>query len=207
MEDNETPNSDAQVVDEVEAQEANDVVDTEEESTDNSQEESTVEESQDESSEDDDAMVPLSKLKKVRNEAKNLRERLKTAEDRIHELEATNTDEALRTERDDYKQKYEKLVQQHRTEKVTRLVTDAATKQGAIEPAAVAKLVDQDTIEWKDGEPTNIADVVTNLKNTYKRLFGVNGTGNAGNRNERGADNEGLTANERLKNAYMRTND
>jgi hypothetical protein len=225
MENNTETTLDSQEEEEVKPLEGTDVVKEQEESTETQEveeEESVTEESsklesqsdssasqaeldKDDESEEDKA---LEAMKKLRSEAKNLRLRLKDAEARIVELEASKTDEGIAAERDDYQQKYETLFQQHRTEKISRLVSDVAREQGAIEPDAVAKLIDQSKIEWNDdGEPSNVNDVVIELKNTYKRLFGVTGKGNAGTRNERGSDHEGLSTTQRLVGAYSNNDD
>jgi len=168
---------------------------------DNDADDATDSQEEDEDSTDDDDEI-LKPLKKLRSENKNLRDRLKAAEARVTELEATTGDEAIITERDELKAKLEQLTTKVRTERLERLVTSAATEAGAIEPDAVAKLINADDVTWNDdGEPTNVADLVTKAKTQYKRLFAVPGSGNVGNRNQRNADAVNLKGESRIANA------
>ncbi|MGC4107820.1 MAG: phage scaffolding protein [Thermomicrobiales bacterium] len=162
----------------------------------------TVDSQEENEEDDDDAMVPLSKLKKVRNEAKNLRDRLKVAEDRVVELEAREGDEALVRERDDLKSQLETLVNQNRQTKLEALVTKAAETANAIQPEAIVHLIDSSKVEWEDDAPKNIDALVVDVKNNYSRLFGTTAKGNAGNRNERNSEHEGLTPTQRMKSAF-----
>lgn len=160
----------------------------------------------DDDDDDDEALVPLSKLKKVRNEAKNLRERLKTAEARVEELEAGQSDTALVQERDDLKAEVTRLQSELHTERLSVHLDKAAEDSGAIEPAVVTKLVDTAKIEWgDDGKPTNLDAMITDLKTAYPKLFSTaQGTGNVGNRSEPRGRDEALTPSSRLSQAYSK---
>lgn len=149
---------------------------------------------------DADATVPLSKLKEVRREAKNLRDRLRTAEARITELEATPVDQSIIDERDQLRTQVETLTKQARHSTLSNLVTATAQEAGAIQPDAIVHLIDVDAVEWEDGKPKNVADLVKEAKAKYSRLF-TTGNGNAGNRNERGGEYEGMTAHDRIRSA------
>lgn len=146
---------------------------------------------------DEDALVPLAKLKKVRNEAKNLRDRLKTAEARITELEAggANEDEAKQVEA---------LTHELRMERLSHKIAQEAVKSGAIEPSAVAKLIDLNSVTWENNAPTNIEAVLKAARESFPKLFvPVTGTGNVGNRSERGGQDEVMSPSSRLRNAYQ----
>lgn len=162
-------------------------------------------ESQDDESDDDDAMVPLAKLKKVRNEAKNLRDRLKAAEAKVAELEAAKSDEALVKERDDLKAEVERLTNELSAERLRVHLDKAATESGAIEPSVVGKLVDTSKVEWADGTPTNLDALIADLKKSYPKLFApTQGTGNVGNRSEPRSRDESLQGMSRLAQAYKK---
>lgn len=163
-------------------------------------------ESQDDESDDDDGMVPLAKLKKVRNEAKNLRDRLKAAEAKVAELEAAKSDEALVKERDDLKAEVERLTNELSAERMRVHLDKAATESGAIEPSVVSKLVDTAKVTWgEDGQPTNLDALIADLKKTYPKLFApTQGTGNVGNRSEPRGRDETLQGVSRLAQAYKK---
>jgi len=218
MEDN-TKTLEAQVVEE---EEETQVVDSnvvedesEEQSTTASQAEddgvdsSLASEEDDESQDDEESDTDkefTNALKKVRNEAKNLRKRLKDAQAEIEQLRSQSND-ALVEERDSYKKQLEDLRMEVRNEKTRSVVAQAARKAGAIEPDAVADMLIGKIAYDDEGNPTNIDKVVTDLKGTYKRLFGVAGNGNIGNRNERGSEYEGMDAESLLKQAFKTHDD
>lgn len=163
-------------------------------------------ESDSDDEDDDDAMVPLSKLKKVRNEAKNLRDRLKTAEDKVSELEARSADDALMKERDELQGQVDTLTRELQSERLNVHLNATAAESGAIEPAVVAKLVDANTVEWSDdGTPTNLEALVTDLKTAYPKLFSAaQGSGNVGTRSDTRGRDEVLSPSSRLSNAYKK---
>lgn len=156
----------------------------------------------DEESDDDDAMVPLKKLREVRREAKNLRNRLKIAEDRIVDLESREGDEAIVRERDELKSQLESLVSQNRQTKLEGLVTKAAESSSAIQPEAIVHLIDSSKVEWEGESPKNVDALVADVKKNYPRLFGTSSKGNVGSRNERHSENEGLTPTARMRQAF-----
>lgn len=158
---------------------------------------SQAEESPHEEQDDADAMVPLSKLKEVRREARSLRERLRTAESRIAELEANDTS-AIET-------KANSLLTTLRTERLDRAVSDLAAKSGALEPNALAKLISADDVEWTDDKPTNVESIISKLRADYPRLFGsFSANGNAGTRDQR-SNEENLSPQHRLAAALANT--
>ncbi len=160
--------------------------------------------SEDDESDDEDAMVPLAKLKKVRNEARNLRERLKAAEAKVAELEAVKPDEALVRERDDLKAEVERLTNELHAERLRVHLDRAAAESGAIEPSVVGKLVDTAKVEWgEDGQPTNLDALIADLKTSYPKLFvSAQGTGNVGTRSEPRGRDETLSPKSRIASAY-----
>jgi hypothetical protein len=170
--------------------EADESIESEEES------ESQVDDDEsDEDSDDDEALVPLAKLKKVRGEAKNLRDRLRTVEARIVELEQSPKNDELQSQ-------YESLVVSIRQERLERLIADEAGNANAIEPSAISKLINADDVVWTDNSPSNVEAIVTQLKSQYPKLFvAVHGTSNAGARDERVID-DNLSPESRLKLAY-----
>lgn len=193
-----TDDTDAQVATEG----ADDGTNTGEADSSTDEGDSSVQQGDDEADVDDDAdaTVPLSKLKEVRREAKNLRDRLRTAESRITELEATPVDQSIIDERDQLRTQVETLTRQTRLATLDSLVSVAAREAGAIQEDVIVKLIDLDTVKWEDGKPTNVADLVKDAKAKYSRLF-TTGNGNAGNRNERGGEYEGMTATDRIRSA------
>jgi len=161
-----------------------------EDETDETESESQVEED-DES--DDDALVPLSKLRKVRNEAKSLRDRLRASEARVAELESGSGDTALTQERDDLKAQLQAVTEKYHDSMLSRLVRDASNEAGAIDPEVIAALVKRDAVTWEDDNPTNVKELVADLKKKHPKLFGsVLANGNGGNRNERAPENPDL---------------
>lgn len=219
MEDNKHT-SDAQEVEEVdEAQVADEnvvEVEDEEQTTTTSQAEegdrsSEASDEDNESQDDEESETDkefTNALKKVRNEAKNLRKRLKEAQAEIEKLQASSNDELVK-ERDDYKRQLEELRSQIRDEKARAQVIASAKKAGAIEPEAVADIIaSKGLITFENDTPTNIDVVVTELRDTYKRLFtGVVGNGNAGSRDERGSEVEGMNSRSLLVKAYKKHED
>lgn len=170
--------------------------------TTNANDDESSEPTQGDDESDDDAMVPLKKLREVRREAKNLRDRLKVAEDRIVDLESREGDEALVRERDELKSQLETLVNQNRQTKLEALVTKAAETANAIQADVIVHLIDSSKVDWKDDTPTNVDALVADVKKNYSRLFGTTAKGNAGNRNERHSEHEGLTPTARMRQAF-----
>lgn len=173
------------------------------ETTDSDDENQDPKEGEEVESEDDDdeseALVPLSKLRKVRNEAKNLRDRLKAAETEIETLKTGGTNQDLVNE-------VATLTSTLRTERLAQLISSEATKNGAIEPAAIAKLIDQNAVEWEENKPTNISKVLEATKKTYPKLFSATqGSGNLGSRDEPRARTEGMSATAVLADAYSQS--
>jgi hypothetical protein len=205
--------TDTQAVDDTEAQEAvEETIDnanhsgSEEQNNDRTTSEvdsaSTDESSaEDEASDDLDAMVPLSKLKEVRREAKNLRDRLRNAESTITELQSNPGDQTIIQERDSLKAQVEALTKQARHATLTNLVTASAQEVGAIQPEAIIHLIDADAIEWDGDAPKNVANLVKDAKTKYARLFNT-GNGNAGNRNERVVDEGPIRPEARIARGY-----
>ena len=101
-------------------------------------------------------------------------------------------DKALGTltkERDEWKAKFEALTGSLRTERLAGRAAEEAAKLGAIEPSAVAGLVNAADVEWDDDHaPKDVAAVVAKVKERYPKLFST-GRGNGGNRDERSPEN------------------
>lgn len=142
------------------------------------------EESEDSDSEEDDSeeqFVPISKLRKVRNEAKNLRERLKASEAQAEALESKlseRDDSALQAKINEYKTELEK-------ERLSNSLASIAGKHGAIDPDVLITLVPLDKVEWQDSKPSNLDGVISELKERYPRQFRkTTGSGNVGSRDE-----------------------
>ena len=146
-------------------------------------------------------------IKKVRSEAKNLRARLKDAEAKLAEYESANLSEIekITQERDTFKSQYEGLIASLKTERIANAATQYAANAGAIEPAAVARLIREADVEWDDElRPTNIDDLVANVKRDMPRLFAaVVGNGNAGAKDEQQYEEVGPGLN-RLRAAYAK---
>lgn len=167
--------------------------------SDSSKEDETPEPQEEE--EEDDG---IKRIRKLNNENKNLRNRLREAEDQLKNL-GTDPD-ALKTlisERDSFKSQYDTLLSSLRTERLTNVMTDECRKAGAIEPNAVIALAntsDVAVVYDDNNKPTNVSDVIKNLKTKYPKLFGTQSfNGNAGARNERHADTDDLSPKERMR--------
>lgn len=140
------------------------------------------EDSENEEDEDsDEQFVPLSKLRKVRNEAKNLRERLKASEAQVEELESklsTQSDSELQAKINEYKTELEK-------ERLSNSLAAVAGEHGAIDPDVLITLIPMDKVEWEDSKPSNLDDVINELKERFPRQFRkTTGSGNVGSRDE-----------------------
>lgn len=160
------------------------------ESTEQESDDSNENDADDDS--DDDALVPISKLRKVRNEAKNLRERLREAEAKL-------------TERDDstLQSQLDSLMNELRSERLANALTSKVSDAGAIDPEILVGLVHLDSIEWEGNTPTNLDGITTELKEKYPKQFrSARGEGNVGARNDAKPSLEGLTAEQKLKMAY-----
>lgn len=153
----------------------------------------------DESEDDsDEALVPLAKLKKVRSEARRLRERLRTAEARIEELEQD-------TSGSEWESKYGDLLTSIKHERLERLILAKVKMRGAIEPDVINRLVPIDEVAWsEDNTPTNVDDLIERVKKDYPRLFSnAIGVTNAGALDEAFIlDN--VSSHQRLRNAYQK---
>jgi chromosome segregation ATPase len=212
MENNESLDKTQAVEDEQETQVVEEeVVEKTEENSDATQEvnEEESKDVKDDASQDDEESEDsefTNALKKVRNEAKNLRKRLKDAEATIAELKANSNDELVK-ERDTYKQQLQDLKLEIRSDRTKAQVVEAARKANAVEPEAIADaLMGKITYDEND-KPTNVDKAISDYKATYKRLFtGAVGNGNIGNRNERGSKFEGMSSRDLLVEAFKQSN-
>jgi hypothetical protein len=115
----------------------------------------------------------LRDLADARREAGDYRTRLRDAEDKVTQYERgkLSDQQRLEAERDDWKTKAEdalnKLAQRDRMD----AVTTAAGKANAINPATVARMIAGQVEVDKDGKPTNLDALITELKRTDAYLF------------------------------------
>lgn len=187
----------------------------EEEVTEDSQVEDEVttdsDQTEDDESQDDEESEAdkeaLAAIKKVRNEAKNLRKRLKEAEATIADL-SSKTDSAIAEERDALRKELDEIKDQIQKDKIIGEIENQAMKMSAIEPQAVARLVDTKLVKFDDdGKPTNIKELLTDTRNQFKRLFGATGSGNTGSRDERGSSLEGVDSQSLLSKGFKSHDD
>ena len=156
-----------------------------------------------ESEKTDEEDEGIKRIKKLNNENKSLRTRLREAEDQLKSL-GTDPDsfKTLVSERDNYKTQYDSLLASLRTERLSSSITEVARKNGAIEPDAVIALANTTDVKVEydnDNRPTNVDAVVKNLKTKYPKLFmGASSNGNAGARNEREANLDAMTPEQRI---------
>lgn len=115
----------------------------------------------------------LDDLKKVRSEAASLRKRLKDAEAKLSQFEQANQseDEKIAQRLQQAEERATAAESRLRAEIGRRAVTDEAAKQGAISTKAVYALIRDDIAFDDDGEPTNIADLITQAKKDDPALF------------------------------------
>lgn len=183
---------------------------SEDESTE-SESENTEDESptskDDDETEEDEEDDGIKRIRKLNGENKSLRTRLREAEDQLKTL-GTDPD-ALKTlisERDNYKTQYDNLITSLRTERLTNVMTDVSRKAGAIEPSAVIALAAASDVAVEydaENKPTNVDAVVKNLKTKFPKLFGTSSfNGNAGSRDDRDADLDSLTPEQRMKQGF-----
>ena len=165
---------------------------------------STEDEKPEENEEEDDG---IKRIKKLNSENRNLRARLRDAEESLKNLGTDS--ESLKTllsERDSYKTQYDDLLSSLRQERLTNAMTDVSRKAGAIEPSAVIALAAASdvAVEYdKEHKPTNVDAVVKSLKVKFPKLFGATAAnGNAGARNERDANLDALTPKQRMAAGY-----
>lgn len=122
---------------------------------------------------EDNQMVPLAEVKKIRSEAASLRQRFKASETSLTSItEQLSTVEA---ERDELREK----LQNHSLE---RAVLEAASdpKFGARQPVKLLKLVDRTSLLFKDdGTVQGVEDELKRLKKEWPELF-VQGGADAG---------------------------
>lgn len=147
-------------------------------------------------------------LTDTRRENQNLRRRLRELEEKLQADEDAKLSELERAvrDRDTWKIKYEGLVSSLKRERLTARAMEVAGKLGAIEPAAVAKLVSLDDVDFDDElTPRNVDELIAALKKEHPRLFSASpGHGNGGNRDEKPRGGESLFGYSRLASAYER---
>jgi hypothetical protein len=133
--------------------------------------------------------ISLEEARKLRSENRSLRTRLKTAEDKLQSSDDANLSELDRTvkDRDNWKGKYEALESSLKSDRVRAHAIEAASKIGAIEPTAVAKLIALGEVDFdNDLNPTNVNDLVAGIKKEHPRLFAATpGSGNGGERDQK----------------------
>jgi chromosome segregation ATPase len=155
---------------------------------------------------DTDDNAAESELKKLRSEAQALRRRLRDAESAQAEAEKAKLPELERLglERDQYRQRVEALEASIKSERITRMALEISGALGAIEPGAVAKLVELATVEWdEDFRPTNVESLVKDLRKAHPRLFqAAAGDGNGGARDQTSAP---LNSLDRMARAFAKT--
>lgn len=153
-------------------------------------------------------MISLAEAKKLRSEYSGLRRRNKELEGRLNEIEDGKLDELERAqkERDRIRGEYDSLVSSLKAERVSAQVLEASAKAGAIEPGAIAKLVDMDSVEFDDERnPTNTSELVSEIKRAHPRLFqAAQGTGGGGERDEDRNNVEPSSSIDRMARGYAR---
>ena len=111
------------------------------------------------------------KIKKANNEAAQLRKRLKDAEAKVKGFEDASKSESdkAKDEAAQAKQTAEKL----KGKLITKSIETAAIKLDAHDAETIARLIDRDALEFDDdGEPTNLDDLLDELKTSKPFLFG-----------------------------------
>lgn len=133
------------------------------------------EESQDDESNSE--TISLEEARKLRDENRKLRARAKDAESKLTTA-ATADDQALTElekvtrERDDFKSRFERLNASLRAERANARAVELATKAGAIDAGAIARLIPADAVEFDDdGKPENVAELIAEAKKSYPALF------------------------------------
>lgn len=145
-----------------------------ESTSDESTDESADERDDDEEESDSEDIERLrDDLKKARNEAKNLRRRLRAAERERDEARAGQSDVAAQLQGDleTARSRIGELEDELRDIKSRDVVRQEAEKAGAISPNAVYALI-RDDLEYDDqGNPTNVSEVIDQLREREGRLF------------------------------------
>lgn len=138
-------------------------------------------------SESNTETISLEEARKLRDENRKLRQRAKDAESKLTAATASD-DQALTElekatrERDDYKSRFDGLNASLRAERANAQAVELATKAGAIDAGAIARLIPGDAVEFDDdGKPENIAELIADAKKSYPALFrAAAGGGNGG---------------------------
>lgn len=147
--------------------------------------------SESQESNQDGETLSLDEARKLREENRKLRQRAKDAEGKLATA-ATADDQALTElekltrERDDFKGKFEGLNTSLRNERATSQAVELATKAGAINASAIARLIPITDVEFDDdGKPENVGDLIAQAKKDYPDLFrAAAGGGNGGSKDE-----------------------
>lgn len=150
--------------------------------------------------------ISLDEARKLRGENKSLRQRLRDAEAKAANQDGETLSELERTarERDTVTARYDALVGALKTERLTTAAVSAAAKVGAIEPGAIARMIDRDAIEWDDDfAPENIESLVADLRKAHPKLFSAApGRGDGGARDQTAPAN--VFGGDRLRLAYAK---
>lgn len=117
-------------------------------------------------------------IRNLRGVERDLRKSNKEMSDRLKTIEDASKTELQRVteERDSLKQENETLRQAEVRRTTERAFTAEAEKAGATKPNGLLRLAMPDLTIDENGNPTNTATVIKNLKTEYPELF--TGTGN-----------------------------
>jgi len=149
--------------------------------------------------------ISLDEAKKLRSEANSLRQRLRAAEQKVQALDAAGkSDEEQRTARlQAAEERAAALESQLRAVNARTAMAEAASKANALDPAAIARMGLDDLDFDDDGEPTNISQVIAQLRRDHPRLFqAAPGDGDGGRRGPGANEND---MNARIRAAFGRT--
>lgn len=143
-----------------------------------------------------DQSISLAEAKKLRAEANSLRQRLRIAEQKAEAAaNAGKSDEEQRQARlAAAEARAEALEAQLRSTTARIAVSERARKAGAISPNAVYALIRDDLEFDDDGDATNIADAIAQLRKDEPSLFrAAAGDGDGGRRGPNSGDDMNST--------------
>lgn len=140
-----------------------------------------------------DQSISLAEAKKLRAEANSLRQRLRLAEQKASSLEnaGKSEDEQRAAKLQAAEERASALEQQLRAVNARQVVQTAAGKANALDPAAIARMALDDLDFDDDGEPTNVREVLAQLRQDHPRLFqAAPGDAEGGRRGDAGANQD-----------------